>query len=115
MSRLLLPFLMGCSDLLDDTSGGACVLDGREHFSSVEELECGLGPDGVVLCHWSLTLSADGTWTWVGSDYGDGGTWTCSGSELAGQHAGGQSVEASWDAATEILTWDGVAYVPADR
>lgn len=115
MSRLLILLLAACALPTDDSgpSGGTCVLDGRDQFTSVEELECGITPDGVALCHWSLTLSPDGTWTWHGSDYGDSGTWACTSTSITAQHSGGQAIDVAWDDAAGVLTWDGVAYVPA--
>ncbi|MEM9695548.1 MAG: hypothetical protein AAGA56_23590 [Myxococcota bacterium] len=56
-------------------------------YESLEELECGLGPDeDVVLCHWGIQFlepSAAGVaYRWQGSDYGEEGFVTCEGLTL---------------------------------
>lgn len=109
-------------DFSFDPTTSILTWDGREYvpdaiceqivgtaFLSVEELECGLGPDGPVLCNWQITFEEDGDYLWMYSDVGEGGTYTCQGGNLF--ISGGSDVD--FDAATGILTWDGVEYVAA--
>lgn len=77
-------------------------------FLSTEELECGLGPDGPVLCHWQIAFEVDGDYLWQYSDIGQGGTYTCEGAVLT---LDDPAIGTSYDPATGILTWDGVEYV----
>ena len=72
--------------------------------------ECGLSPDGIALCHWRLTLSSDGTFTWLHSDVGEAGDYTCSGTTITGQRPGGPIIAGEYDPRTERLTWDRVVY-----
>lgn len=78
-------------------------------FSSVEELECGLGPDGPVPCHWQIVFEEDGDYLWQYSDIGEGGTYACIGGVITIQNNPGLDV--AYDVATGILSWDGVQYV----
>jgi hypothetical protein len=78
-------------------------------FLSVEQLECGLGPDGPVLCNWQITFEEDGDYLWMYSDVGDGGTYSCQGGNL---FISGEN-DLDFDPATGILTWDGVEYAAA--
>jgi hypothetical protein len=76
-------------------------------FSSVEELECGLGPDGPVLCHWQVTFEEDGDWLWQYSDVGEGGTYTCEGGTLV---LSDPEIEFVVDLKVGALFWEGVEY-----
>ncbi len=77
-------------------------------FQSVEELECGIKPGGVVLCNWTIDFDADGTFIWMFSDVGAGGNYTCEDGVLDVQGVG---VDYNYDPMTQILTWDGVEYM----
>jgi hypothetical protein len=77
-------------------------------FSSTEEHECGLGPDGPVMCTWTLTFDAS-TWTWTHSDYGESGSWSCVDGAITGTSTSG-TYDGAWDPATGELTWDGLSY-----
>lgn len=105
-----------------DPATGVLTWDGKEFvpdtvcgqivgttFLSVDELECGLGEDGPVLCNWQITFEEDGDYLWMYSDVGEGGTYSCQGGNL---FISGES-DLDFDAATGILTWDGVEYVAA--
>lgn len=78
-------------------------------FSSIEELECGLTPDGPALCHWTLVFEEDGDYLWQHSDVGEGGTYTCEGGVITIENNPGLDV--SYAVESGILTWDGVQYV----
>lgn len=95
---------------LTDTDVDACAAVSGRTFASLEELECGLGPNGVVLCHWHLTLSANGSWTWQHSDYGESGTWTCAEGVVTGLISGPGAYTGTYDTVTGTLTWDGHDY-----
>jgi hypothetical protein len=109
------------ADLSFDPATGILTLDDVEYqpdavceqivgttFASVEELECGLGPDGPVPCHWQITFEEDGDYLWMYSDVGEGGTYACHGNLVISG-----DVDFAFDTATGILTWDGVEYVAA--
>jgi len=80
-------------------------------FLSLEELECGLTPDGPELCHWQITFEEDGNYLWMHSDVGEGGTYVCQGGNFF--VVGGSDVDFDVDPVTGILTWDGVEYEAA--
>jgi hypothetical protein len=96
----------------DDTgSVDWCDLDGTGPFSSVEELECGLAPEGEeALCHWTVSLLSSMEFVWDHSDVTESGTWVCAGSEVSADLANGDIIDASYNASTGVLTWDGVDY-----
>ncbi|MDP2305388.1 MAG: hypothetical protein Q8P18_05130 [Pseudomonadota bacterium] len=81
-----------------------------ETFSSLEELECGLGPDGPELCHWTLTFG-EGTYEWSYSDTGETGTVTCDAeNKLTATSSGGTTHPGTFHRTTGRVTWDGVVY-----
>ncbi len=84
-----------------------------ESFASVDELECGLGPDGPVMCHWTLAFGV-GTYEWSYSDVGDHGTVTCDGTTLVGTSSGGAVRHGTFQRSTGRVVWEGVPYVGAD-
>ena len=77
-------------------------------FYSLEEMECGIDPEGPVLCNWRIEFDTDGDFLWMHSDVGEGSTYTCEDGMLQANVANG--VEYSFDVETGILTWDGVEY-----
>jgi hypothetical protein len=78
-------------------------------FASIEELECGLTPEGPALCHWSIVFEEDGDYLWQYSDVGQGGTYTCEGGVITVEND--PELEVSYAVESGILTWDGVQYV----
>src|SRR2546423_7642426 len=59
----------------------ACsALEGAS-WRSVAQLECGLGPNGPVLCNWQLTFSTEtqdtSRFDWAHSDVGQSGSVRC--------------------------------------
>lgn len=78
-------------------------------FSSIEELECGLGPEGPIPCHWTVAFEEDGDYLWQYSDLGEGGSYACEAGVITVLNNPGLDV--SYDPASGILTWDGVEYV----
>jgi hypothetical protein len=93
-------------------ASGTCPVVGMMFFS-LDQMECGLGQNGVVLCPWRISFKADGTYTWTFSDTGDSGPYTCNGTTVTGLRSfGAGTVTGSYDAASGQLTWDGVVYIP---
>jgi hypothetical protein len=96
-----------------DGQNGACTAFEGRRFSSVEELECGLTPDGVARCHWSLELSAQdaqrSNFTWHHSDVGESGAVRCTGRRLSTDGIG-RIYTGDYDPASRRLTWDGIPY-----
>lgn len=95
-----------CVEGLPDTACEAIV---GATFASIEELECGLGPMGVELCSWTIVFEEDGDYLWQYSDVGQGGTYTCEGGVIT--VGNDPMLDASYEPASGILTWDGVEYV----
>lgn len=81
-------------------------------FKSDAELECGLGPNGPVLCNWTLSFTAD-TYMHQYSDIGDSGPYTCEGGVITGQDGFMMPITATIDGATGELVWNDVVYHPA--
>lgn len=95
----------------DGSSTGAsaddCAFLIGKAFLSDAELECGLGPDGPVPCHWSVSFTAT-TFDYQYSDVGESGNYVCTGGMIdAGDITG------TIDAATGELVWSDVIYHPA--
>lgn len=120
MSRLPLVLLAlgACTGMQDpstvEQADGACFeLEGRT-FASVDELECGLTPDGVARCHWSVTFTARDTqstdFLWSYSDVGEAGSVSCLGDVLTAT-TGARTVHATYDPAAQTLSWAGQTYV----
>ena len=77
-------------------------------FDSVQEYECGLGPDGVFMCNWSISFTA-AEYTWLYSDIKESGRYTCAQGELVSTTSS-RSIAGSYDADTGRLIWDGISY-----
>lgn len=92
---------------------GACDEIIGTVFLSVEELECGIGPKGPVLCNWRLTFNVDGTYEWFYSDIGDNGTYICADGVITVVRNPG--LVSDYDPKTQILEWDGVDYAPSEE
>lgn len=98
------------ADSADTAPAGACAELAGSAWGSVEELECGLGPDGVALCHWRLSFTTDGAFMWRYSDVGEGGRWACVGEALTATTDGGRVLAATLVDASH-LDWERVAYL----
>jgi hypothetical protein len=98
--------------LIDGQNGACTALEGRT-FSSVEQHECGLTPDGVALCHWQITFSAidpqRSMFTWRHSDVGESGAVRCTGRQLSTDGIG-RVYTGAYDPGAGVLTWDGLPY-----
>ncbi len=91
------------------STGDACEDVVGTTFESVEELDCGIAPDGKVLCNWTLSFSPDGSFNWAFSDAGVGGGYVCKDGLIVLDNSPGFS--ATYDPETGILSWDDVDYV----
>ena len=93
-----------------------CGLDNVSSFTSVDLQELGEGPDGSInMGFWSLTFE-NGTFSWMHSDYGENGTYSCDNGIIQAQISyGGEMtpvrlITAAYDEISGILTWEGVDY-----
>lgn len=80
-------------------------------FLSDEELECGKGPNGVEMCPWQLTFTAD-TFDHQLSDFGLQGTYTCADGVIDAVDMQQLAHGGTIDAATGELVWDEIVYHP---
>jgi hypothetical protein len=113
--------LLGCTNGMHDPStieqqNGACFeLEGRT-FTSVNELECGLTPDGVSRCHWIVSFATRDTATsdvsWSYSDIHETGRAECRGQAVVAT-TGGRTVHGTYDPDSGTLIWAGEHYVTA--
>lgn len=79
-------------------------------FLSLEKLESGLSPNGVVLDHWQLDFK-DKTFSWRYSDVGETGNYEYNpktGVILANTR--NRKLQANFDAKTGVLTWEKQKY-----
>ena len=76
-------------------------------FLSDAELECGLGPDGPVPCHWSVSFTAT-TFDYLHSDVGESGSYVCADGIIDAMGIAG-----TIDAATGELVFSDVVYHPS--
>jgi hypothetical protein len=91
---------------------GACVaLEGRT-FASVDELDCGLTPDGAGRCRWQVSFEVESArasqFTWLHVDVGETGQVTCDGGALAAT-INNRRLRGTFDPKTLRLTWAGVS------
>lgn len=93
-------------------------LEGRR-FETVElRTECGPAPaDAQITCRWRVdfddhTATASG-FVYVREDYGMSGTVACYGASLVQVlDNGAPGITGTYDANTDRLEWDGIAYAP---
>ncbi len=106
-----------CTSAMNETGTieqGACTaLEGRT-FASINELECGLTPDGVGRCKWQVAFEVDSAessqFTWLYSDIGEFGHVRCVSGAVEASTSN-RSIPATFDPATLRLTWAGEIYV----
>jgi hypothetical protein len=90
-----------------DGDGDACELVLGQSYSSQEQLECGQGPNGVVLCNW--TIGFDGSfYNWSYSDVGESDDYSCSGLDILSVPEG--QVLGTVSPAGDVLDWQGNLY-----
>ena len=93
-----------------DIATDACASIAGKTFVSLNTMECGLTPTGVAMCNWSITFATDGTFSWRHSDYGESGTYSCSGATIIGDNGTSLSRTGTLDPQTNLLTWEGAQY-----
>ena len=98
-----------------DQHGACFVLEGRT-FVSLDELECGLTPNGPALCHWQVMFKTftpdDSLFQWSHSDVGESGAVTCEGADLQLRGNTTSLTVGVFDATAQLLTWHEVVYAP---
>ena len=97
-------------------SGGpdACTLIAGNTFVSVNQMECGLGANGVVTrCNWRVSFTTDGIYSWAYSDVIEAGSYACDGATITTTRSVASTTTLlGWlDFQTGQLTWDGATYV----
>lgn len=94
---------------------GACIALEGLRFESINDLECGLTPNGVALCKWNLTFGVrddqSSTFQWSYSDVAEGGQIECNGAAMV---TSPRTINATFDALAQRLVWEGQTYVPAN-
>jgi hypothetical protein len=89
--------------------GNFCSMLAGMTWLSTTEQECGRGG---LRCRWRIIFTAT-MFDWQHSDVAESGTYTCSGNMVTGQRLGGtNTIPGQYDPASQILTWDGLAYTP---
>jgi len=96
-------------------SGGpdACTLITGHTFVSVNQMECGLGANGVATrCNWRVSFT-DGIYSWSYSDVIETGSYSCDGATITtARNVASTTPLLGWlDFQTGQLTWDGATYV----
>ena len=103
----------GGSETAAPTSTGAPVEDCAflvgKTFLSDEALECGLGPNGVELCTWKISFTAD-MFSHMLSDFAEQGTYTCDGGQISAITNGDVQRSGTIDADTGALVWETIVY-----
>ena len=87
------------------------VLQGKR-FQSLEKLERGLGPNGVVLDYWHISFK-DGKFSWAHSDVSESGRYeydSATGKITASPRAGKLKYEGKYDPKTGALIWQDKKY-----
>lgn len=118
VARLALPILIAAIGLNAAGCFGpggpdACTLIAGRTFTSVNQMDCGLGANGVVTrCNWRVSFG-DGTYSWAYSDVMETGAYSCDGATITTtRNATSTAPLLGWlDFQTGRLTWDGATYV----
>ena len=92
--------LTGCHDPCSELDGAS--------FASINAYECGLGPNGIFPCHWTIAFH-DTDFSWSYSDVMEDGTYACDDGAITGQ-AWGATYSGQYDRDSGVLTWVGVQY-----
>ena len=115
------PFVLltACTSGMHDPSTveqqeGACIALEDRRFESVNELECGLTPNGVAQCKWSLVFGvrddATSAFQWQYSDVAESGHIECYGATI--NSVTQRPISGSFDPVSQKLVWEGQTYVP---
>jgi hypothetical protein len=102
--------LMGCLLEMDVCRSPSCS-DGNcpsGVFRSVEEHECGIGPNGVEKCRWSISFQ-EGAFLWNLSDTSSTGSYFFGDGVLSAK-VNGETISATYDGTQDLLTWAEILY-----
>jgi len=89
----------------------ACGAIQNSTWASLHPGECGLcSPGGTCACTWHVTFSDPNKWSWQHSDFGETGTYGCTGLTVNVRGAFPMDLQASYDPKCDQLSWDGVLY-----
>ena len=86
-----------------------CAFELPAYFISIEELEVGLGPEGVVLGHWSIIFQEDGIYEWNYSDVTEFGEFSCNQDIISHSSYEGMT-QSVYNIQSETLHWGDVTY-----
>jgi len=98
-----------CSDKDINEQNNECGFDYPASFSSIEQLECGRGPEGENLCFWSLAFYAQ-TFDWFYSDIAEQGTYECVNQTIIATSNIGNQYEGTYNPQNQTLLWETVEY-----
>ncbi len=89
----------------------ACTAIQNSTWASLTPGECGLCGQGMVCtCTWHVTFSDPDNWSWQHSDFGEAGTYGCTGLTVNVRNASPADLAARYDPKCDQLSWDGVLY-----
>ena len=83
-----------------------CAPFAGKTFVSLALLAC----DITTICHWHVTFSLDGKFSWQHSDLFERGTYDCNGNSVTGTNAGGSTHTGQWTPLNAELSWMGDPY-----
>ena len=93
----------------ENTTDNICAFEIPAHFISTEELEIGLGPEGIVLGYWSVDFYEDEMYEWNYSDITELGEFTCNENIIS--YSSYEDIHQSvYDIQSGILYWADVTY-----
>ena len=89
----------------------ACIAIEGARFDSIRELDLGLGPDGVIMGHWTIYFE-NGNFSWTYSDISSTGVYECDGWNITGHYNNGENEHnGTYNRETNILLWEGEEYI----
>jgi len=95
----------------EEPSDDFCSTLEASGWESAEQYECGLGPNGVEMCHWWIEFGG-GSFFWSYSDIGESGEYKCHQNWITSFAANGREYQGMIHNPEE-LDWDGVLYTRA--
>ncbi len=94
-----------------EENNNSCFFPLPARFLSTDEMEVGLGPDGVVLGYWSIHFEVDGSFMWSYSDIGQMGTYTCFDGNILGiTTSENEEFQGIYDQQSDMLNWENIQY-----
>jgi hypothetical protein len=89
--------------------GSTCPELQNTAFQSVDEQVCDDTVMPPTMCSWTVAFR-NGRYTWTRGSLQEEGDFNCDGATVNATTSAGASHSASYDGASGVLTWDGVAY-----